>query len=135
MTTVVDASVLVAALVDSGLEGQWAESALAEGHLASPELALPEASNILRRLERADQISRIEAATAHGVLVRLDIDLFPFAPFAQRVWALRKDLTSYDPWYVALAEALDCRLATLDRKLIAASGPTCEFIAPQGQGQ
>ncbi len=136
MTTVVDASVLVAALVDSGLEGQWAESALAEGHLAGPELALAEASNILRRLERADQISRIEAAAAHGDLVRLNIELFPFAPFAQRIWALRKNLTSYDAWYVALAEALDCRLATLDRRLIGASGPTCEFIAPPGpQGQ
>lgn len=130
MTTVVDASVLVAALIDSGPEGQWAESTLAEGYLAGPELALAEASNILRRLERADHISRIEAATAHGDLARLSIELFPFAPFAQRVWALRKNLTSYDAWYVALAEALDCRLATLDRRLIVASGPTCEFIAP-----
>ena len=48
MTTVVDASVLVAALVDSGREGRWAESTLAEGHLAGPELAMVEASNILR---------------------------------------------------------------------------------------
>ncbi len=130
MTTVVDASVLVAALVDSGLEGKWAESALGEGDLAGPELALAEASNILRRLERAGHISRIEATTSHGDLLRLDIELFPFAPFAERVWALRGNLTSYDAWYVALAEALDCPLATLDRKLRRASGPTCEFIAP-----
>ena len=66
MTTVVDASVLVAALVDSGPEGQWAESVLAEGPLASPELALAEASNVLRRLERAGHISRLEAASAHA---------------------------------------------------------------------
>ena len=59
--TVVDASVLVAALVDSGQEGRWAESAVAEGHLNAPELALVEASNVLRRLERSEQISRIEA--------------------------------------------------------------------------
>ena len=39
MTTVVDSSVLVAALVDSGREGSWAESTLAEGNLAGPELA------------------------------------------------------------------------------------------------
>ena len=58
MTAVVDASVLVAALVDSGSEGKWAESALAEGPLAGPELALAEASNILRRLERAGHISQ-----------------------------------------------------------------------------
>ena len=106
MTTVVDASALVAALVDSGHEGKWAESTLAEGSLTGPELVLAEASNILRRLERSDQISRIEAASAHGDLLRLDMELFPFSPFAERVWALRSNLTSYDAWYVALAEAL-----------------------------
>ena len=130
MTTVVDGSVLVAALVDSGREGKWAESALAEGLLASPELALAEASNILRRLEQAGRILRMEAESAHVDLLRLDLELFPFAPFAERVWALRGNLTSYDAWYVALAEALDCPLVTLDRKLSRATGPTCEVIAP-----
>ena len=130
MTKVVDASVLVAALVDSGDEGKWAEATLAEGGLTSPELVLAEASNILRRLERNEKISRIEAASAHRDLLRLDMELFPFAPFAERVWALRGNLTSYDAWYVALAEALDCPLVTLDRKLSRASGPTCEIVAP-----
>ena len=132
MTTVVEASVLVAALVDSGREGRWAESTLAEGSLTGPELALAEASNILRRLERADQISRIEATSAHGDLLRLDLELFPFSPFAERVWALRSNLTSYDAWYVALAEALDCPLVTLDRKLSRANGPMCDIITPPG---
>ena len=132
MTTVADASVLVAALVDSGREGRWAESTLAEGSLTGPELALAEASNILRRLERADQISRIEATSAHGDLLRLDLELFPFSPFAERVWALRSNLTSYDAWYVALAEALNCPLLTLDRKLSGASGPVCDVITPRG---
>ena len=128
MTIVVDGSVLVAALVDSGREGKWAESVVAEGPLVSPELALAEASNILRRLERIGRISRMEAESAHVDLLRLDLDLFPFAPFAERIWALRDNLTSYDAWYVALAEALDCPLVTLDRKLSRATGPTCEVI-------
>ena len=58
------------------------------------------------------------------------MELFPFAPFAERVWALRENLTSYDAWYVALAEALDCPLVTLDRRLSRANGPICEIIAP-----
>ena len=41
---------------------------------------------------------------AHGDLLQLDLTLFPFAPFAERVWLLRDNLTSYDAWYVALAE-------------------------------
>lgn len=132
MTTVVDASLLVAALVDSGHEGRWAESALAEGHLAGPELVLVEATNILRRLEQRGDISSIEATTAHGDLLRLEIELFPFAPFAERIWALRGNLTSYDAWYVALAEALDCPLLTLDRRLSRAHGPTCDiFTSPR----
>ena len=66
-------------------------------------------------------------------MLRLDATLFPFAPFApfaERVWVLRANLTSYDAWYVALAEALDCPFATLDRKLGRAHGPRCEIILP-----
>ena len=130
MTTVVDASVLVAALVDSGREGKWAESVIAGGSLVGPELVLVEASNILRRLEGAGKISRLEATSAHRDLPQLDIELFPFTPFADRIWALRNNLTSYDAWYVALAEVLDCPLVTIDRKLTRASGPRCEILVP-----
>ena len=36
--TVVDASVLVSALVDSGSDGRWAETEIRRGALAGPEL-------------------------------------------------------------------------------------------------
>ena len=127
---VIDASTMVAALVDSGPEGAWAESLIADGQLIGPELVLAEASNILRRLEQAGGISRIEATGSHNDLMQLDIELFPFAPFAKRVWELRGNLTCYDAWYVALAEALDCPLATLDRRMARASGPICAIIGP-----
>ena len=132
MTAVVDSSVLVAALVDTGPEGAWAESVVAGGSLIGPELVLVEASNILRRLELAGDLSRSEATGAHESLLRLELELFPFAPFADRVWALRNNLTGYDAWYVAMAEALDCPLATLDRKLGRATGPRCEIITLPG---
>lgn len=128
--TVVDGSVLVAALVDSGGEGRWAEAVLADDELAGPELTLVETANVLRRLERAGRISRFEAVSAHRDMLRLDVELFPFRPFAERVWALRDNLTSYDAWYVAVAESLGCRLATLDRKLASAVGPACEIVVP-----
>ena len=127
---VIDASALVAALVDSGPEGAWAESLIADGQLVGPELVLAEASNILRRLEQAGSISRIEATASHNDLVQLDIELFPFAPFAERVWELRGNLTCYDAWYVALAEALGGPLATLDRRMTRASGPICPILSP-----
>lgn len=130
MTLVVDASVLTAALVDAGKEGRWAESVIAAGSAAAPELVLVETTNVLRRLERANDISTLEATIAHRDLLRLDLELFPFSPFAHRVWDLRNSLTSYDAWYVALAEGLDCPLATLDRKLSRAIGSTCRFVTP-----
>ena len=130
MTQVVDASVLVAALVDDGEEGRWSETSIGRDALIAPELLLAETSNILRRLERAGIVSNIEANAAHSDLLRLDVELFPFTPFAERVWALRGNLTSYDAWYVALAERFECPLLTLDRKLSRATGPTCEFLVP-----
>ncbi len=130
MTAVLDASLMVAALVDSENNGGWAESVISSHAAIGPELVLVETTNILRRLERSGRISRLEANSAQRDLTRLDLYLYPYAPFAQRIWSLRDNLTSYDAWYVALAEALDCPLATLDLKLARASGPTCDFITP-----
>ncbi len=130
MNAVVDASAVVAALVDSGPHGEWAESVVAANALAAPELVLAEATNILRRMERANIVSRIEANGAQADLLGMAIELFPFAPFARRVWELRSNLTSYDAWYVALAEALDYPLVTLDGKLARAPGPKCTFMVP-----
>ena len=130
MTTVADSSALVAVLLGSDSESRWTESALADDNLVCPELALAETSNILRRMELAGQISHTRAATAFADLLRLDIILFPFVPFAQRIWQLRNNLTIYDAWYVALAEALDCPLVTLDLRLSRATGPTCEIVTP-----
>ena len=130
MTVVVDASVLIAALVDSGPEGAWAEWFMVEDTAAAPELALAEASNVLRRMEQVGRISSLEANGAQEDLLRLNIELHPFAPFADRVWSLRHNLTCYDAWYVAVAEALACPLLTLDHRLSRALGPTCEIVAP-----
>jgi predicted nucleic acid-binding protein len=131
MSLVVDASVLVAATADGGRDGTWAEQALEEGGaLVAPHLVLVEATNILRRLERSRELTRLEAGAARRDLLRLDLELFPFEPFADRVWALRQSVTSYDAWYVAVAEALDAPLATLDRRLARAPGPSCRFLTP-----
>ena len=56
------------------------------------------------------------------------MELFPYASFAERIWALRQNVTCYDAWYVAVAEALSAPLATLDNRLAKASGPRCQFL-------
>jgi predicted nucleic acid-binding protein len=131
VSVVIDSSVLIAALLDSGPQGAWAEGVLANGALHAPELIRAEATNVLRRLERAKHISTAEANGAHDDLMQLNLELFSFDPFAERIWELRHTVTSYDAWYVALAEALKLPLATLDRKLSKASGVTCELMTPR----
>ena len=130
MSTVIDSSVLVAALLDTGPHGAWAERVLAGGSSHAPDLARAEATNIFRRLERANLITTPEANAAQDDLMELDIDLFTFEPFADRIWELRHNVTSYDAWYVALAEALKIPLATLDEPLSKSNGVTCKFLMP-----
>ena len=130
MTLVVDASALVAILGERDEDGRWAAAAVAGERLAAPQVVLAEASNSLRRLERQGYLSTGEADRAHRQLAQSSVALFAFKPFAGRIWELRANLTSYDAWYVALAEALDCPLVTLDIRLSRAPGPVCSFITP-----
>ncbi len=64
--------------MESETDGLWAESVIAQDELAGPELVLAEASNILRRLELAGQITRAEATGAHNDLLLLDLELFHY---------------------------------------------------------
>lgn len=130
MTFVVDASLVVAALIDPGPAGTWAESVLVSGPLAAPHLMPVEAANILRRSALAGDISADVASLAHQDLVSLRVEYFSYPPFAPRAWELRSNLTTYDAWHVALAESLETRLATLDARLSRATGIRCEFALP-----
>ncbi|HEX3127849.1 MAG TPA: type II toxin-antitoxin system VapC family toxin [Thermoanaerobaculia bacterium] len=130
MSVVVDASLLVAATSDAGAEGRWAEDVVRAGSLVAPPLALVEATNILRRFELEGRLGRLEAGAAARDLLLFDLELVPFSPFAERVWELRANVTSYDAWYVAVAEQCDLPLATLDRRLARATGPRCRFLLP-----
>jgi predicted nucleic acid-binding protein len=130
LSIVIDSSVVVAALLDSGPHGEWAEEIVAAGSLQAPQLLPAEATNIFRRLERAKLITSAEANAAHEDLMQLDVQLFPFEPLADRIRALRHNVTSYDAWYVALAEALALPLATLDAPLSKSTGVTCKFLTP-----
>jgi predicted nucleic acid-binding protein len=130
LTAVVDASVLIAALVDSGPHGMWAEGILEGGGLYAPMLVQVEAANTLRRLESSGVIAKAEANAAYEDLLQLDLELLPFDPFAGRIWELRKAVSCYDAWYVAAAEALELPLATLDARLTRSHGPRCHFLQP-----
>lgn len=130
MTLVVDASVVVSALVVSGSDGDWAEEVLSRGSLNAPHLMPVEVASVLRRSAAAGSTSEHMATQAHHDIGRLRVALYPYEVTADRVWELRHSVSPYDAWYVALAEALDAPLATLDRRMAQADGPRCEFLTP-----
>lgn len=130
MTLVVDASLVVAALVDGGTTGRWAERVMLSSDLAAPHLMPVEAANILRRAAVAGNLTDETAIAAHGDLLDIGVALFPYAATASRAWELRENLTLYDACYVALAELLDAGLGTLDERLARAPGPRCGFVTP-----
>ena len=131
MTLVVDASVVLAALTTVGPTGAWAEQQLASSRdLIAPQHLHVEAANVLRRAELAGQLDSTAASLAFQDLRRLPVRSVPFDLLADRVWALRANLTAYDAAYVAASEALDAPLATLDMKLVNAPGPACTFVHP-----
>ncbi len=132
MTVVVDAALVVAALIDGGPDGEWSREVLVSGPLAAPHLMPVEVANILRRAAARGDVSDASASLAHGDLMALSVELFPYAGTSRRAWGLRSNVTCYDAWYVALAEILDAPLATLDDKLVAAPGPLCAFLTPMG---
>lgn len=127
---VCDASAVVALLLDAGPEGRWSAAALAGAELAAPGLFAFEASNIIRRHELAALITADQAAQAHADLLDLAVEHWPYDVLAPRAWELRRNLTTYDAGYVALAELLETSLVTLDRGISRAPGLRCRVHTP-----
>jgi predicted nucleic acid-binding protein len=128
---VCDASAMVAALLDSGSDGEWATEHMAGADLYAPTLLPYECANIIRRQELSRVISADQAAQAHADVLDLAIDLWPYEVLSNRAWELRSNLSSYDAAYVALAEILAAPLVTLDRRISRAPGVTCSVAVPQ----
>jgi predicted nucleic acid-binding protein len=127
---VCDASALVAALLDSGSDGEWASDRIGDGQLSGPTLLPFECANVIRRLQLSGAVGSDQASQAHSDLMDLAIDYWPYDALAERIWELRTNLSCYDAAYVALGEELDATVVTLDRRMKRAPGLRCEVICP-----
>jgi predicted nucleic acid-binding protein len=130
VTVVVDASVVAAALLEASATGTWALDLLGSEPAAAPHQLPVEVASVLRRQVASGGLSADTASLAHAELLELPIQLYGYAPLGERIWALRSNLSAYDAWYVALAEALDAPLATADERLARAPGSACRFLTP-----
>jgi predicted nucleic acid-binding protein len=129
--TVVDASVLVDALVGIGPPGQLARVELRrQTVLQVPAIFGAEAASALRALVLRGELSAVRAATALQQIRTTRTLQYPFEPLSARAWELRDNLTVYDAWYVALAERLETELITADERLSSAPGPRCPVRRP-----
>lgn len=122
---VIDASVLVVALIDDGEDGTTARERLRGNALAAPELIDLEVLSVLRRHVAAGLTSADRGQGAMVDLMDLPLRRASHRPLLRRCWELRNNLTTYDACYAALAEALDTTLLTTDGRLSRAPGLHC----------
>jgi predicted nucleic acid-binding protein len=123
---VVDAAAAVSALARKDAVGIAAHKRITEAICHAPHLLDAEVGHVLRRGERAGEISEETARTALRALPEMIDYRYPHTGrLADRAWELRHTVTFYDGLYVALAAALDLPLLTGDVKLSKAPGLSC----------
>lgn len=116
---VVDASVAIKCLLPE--DGSEEAEALLGGEVCiAPDLIVSECLNALWKNARRGFIGADDAREAALLLPRLGIRLSPCPPLASRALdlAIRLDHPVYDCFYLALAEAHDVAMITMDRALV-----------------
>ena len=127
MSVVLDASVVVDALLDPGPQGDWSRKYLSTGQVLVPDLLYPEVTRALRRAEMKGFSSMEDRFHS---LVGLTWVSVRFDAYARWVWPLRHDISLYDASYVALAQSTERPLVTLDKKLASTAKRYCEVLTP-----
>jgi len=131
---VIDASVLVDALVDDGPIGGRARAALLDDlHWAAPVHLVVEVVSTVRGRVLGDKLTARRGRAILEALQELTIELVDPMDLVDRMWELRRNLTAYDATYVAAAESLDCRLVTTNGRLGRARGLRCAVQVVAGQ--
>lgn len=124
---VLDTSALLAALADVRPDPILAQRLGDDGDLHAPHLIDVEILHALRGLVRAGKLSADRAQDVRSDVAALAITRYGHEPLADRIWALRDNLTAYDAAFVALSEALKVPLITCDARLASAPGITAEL--------
>lgn len=123
---VVDASVVVAALILATDQGDRARARLAsEPDQHAPGFIDLEVVAAVRNRLRRGQLEEADAEAAVRDLLDLAIVRYPHGPLVNRIWELRPNVTPYDAAYFALAEVLEATLLVADGRLARAAGPRC----------
>ena len=135
MIIVPDASAVIELVLGAGRSERVSALLLGpQAVLCAPEILPVEVVQVLRRLVRARQLEDTRAAQALEDFRSLRVRLYGHTALLNRMWALRDNLTAYDAAYLALAEALEATLATLDQAFatVACAGVKVEMVSGEG---
>lgn len=128
---VVDASLLVEALVEDGPRGDGVRALLVEqSDLCAPDLIDVETVSVMRRRWLRGGLSGRRLSDAVNDLGAAPIVRYPTGPLMRRAYELRQNVTPYDAAYLALAEFIGCDLLTLDKRLGSLPGVQCRVVVP-----
>lgn len=124
---VVDASVLFEVVTDTERAETIRARLAQEADMAAPHLIDAEVFSLIRREHLAGNLDNTLAALAVDDLRSWPGDRFDHRALLGRAWELRATVRGWDALYVALAEALQATLVTLDARLARAPGPECSI--------
>lgn len=115
---VLDASVVVELLINSPVaDSLRRDLASRTDSFIAPHLLDVEVVSAIRSLAAAQRIDSHRSKKLLADLAMLPAQRFPHTPLLSRMWELRHNFTAYDAAYIALAEATDSILYTVDEKL------------------
>jgi predicted nucleic acid-binding protein len=114
---VLDSSAAVAALAGEAPNLELVERLAGATGLHAPHLIDLEVTNVLRRLVRRGEIDVPRAEAARKDYLDLPLIRYPHLGLLERIWELRDNFSACDAAFVALSEALEAPLITVDARL------------------
>ena len=125
---VIDASVLFHLLTTPQDDPHVLKAAEKAGKFYAPHIVDAEVLNSLRRNLLIKKITEAQGERAIADLGDFAIERWPVAPFTDRIWELRHNLSAYDASYVALSEMLGLELYTRDKGIKLAPGHKAKVV-------
>jgi predicted nucleic acid-binding protein len=122
---IVDATCLYELVADTRLASRIRQRLAADAEQAAPHVVDVE---VLGTIRREYLFGRLDGTAARQAVEDLRVwpgERFGHQPFLDRAWELRENVRPWDAMYVALAEALEATLLTLDERLARVRGLEC----------
>ena len=124
---VVDASCLFEVVADTPRAVEIADRLAADIDQAAPHVIDVEVLGVIRAQHLRGQLDGTAARQAVLDLRDWPGERFGHRRLMERAWQLRDSVRGWDAFYVALAEAFDATLLTLDTRLARAHRPACRI--------